>query len=233
MSRPPRLSLRTASRTARKAASAPDCRPPAPRLPLTVGEARAALVGPRTGPGHVLGIDQATTSGWALCDLETRKCVLSGVARGAEAQQDALSLLARVPGHSWPSTLVVFEDHRGIPASEGIPTAGLLSLGEARGRWAALLSQAGQSEEARVLAAPDAWRRLLGTRRNLPRKAWKAQAVMWASAITGRRIESDDEAEAVVIAMWGAHEGLVRWATERAEVGACARARLRSKGKSG
>jgi len=185
---------------------------------LTVREARAALVGGRQGPGHVLGIDQATCSGWALVDLGTGRCVLSGEATGSDEQEATLDRLADVPGLSWSSLLVVLEDHGGIPARSGIPTSSLLVLGEARGRWLALLSLRGHPEGARILAEPSVWRGMLGTRVNLPRKAWKAQACLWARSVTGRAIKGDDEAEAVVIALWGATEGLVRWASALREV---------------
>jgi hypothetical protein len=196
-------------------------------MPLTLDEARAVLRGDRPGPGHVLGIDQATQSGWALVDLETGRCTLSGAVAGPRCQEGVLSRLADVTGLHWASTLVVLEDHSTIPAGSGIPTSSILSLGDSRGRWCALLSQAGQPEEARMLAAPDVWRRLLGTRGYVGRAAWKMQACLWARAITGRAIQNDDEAEAVVIAMWGAREGLVRWASARAEQ----TRRIRRKGK--
>lgn len=187
-------------------------------MPLSFREARAVLLGGREGPGYVLGIDQATSSGWAVVDLQTLRCVRSGQVRGHLEQEHALAELAEVPGLCWPSVLVVLEDHRHIPARDGIPTGSLLTLGEARGRWLALLSQRGQPEGARILAEPSVWRRMLGTTARLPRKAWKAQAVAWAKAHTGRDVRNDDEAEAVVIALWGATEGLVKWANERREV---------------
>jgi hypothetical protein len=190
---------------------------PSRTLPLTLREARAVLVGDRPGGGHVLGIDQATRSGWALVSLETGTCICSGAVTGSDAQEGVVRLLADLPGLCWASLLVVLEDHADIPATLGIPTSGILSLGESRGRWLALLAQAGHPDEARVLVAPSTWRKLLGTRCNIARDAWKAQALLWARAVTRRPIESDDEAEAVVIALWGASEGLVRWATRMGE----------------
>jgi hypothetical protein len=191
--------------------------PPSRMLPLSMREARAVLVGDRGGSGHVLGIDQATRSGWALVSLETGACTCSGAVTGAAEQERVIALLGGMPGFHWASTLVVLEDHSDIPAALGIPTSGILSLGESRGRWCALLSQAGQPEEARLLAAPSTWRKLLGTRCNVSRESWKAQALLWARAVTRRAMESDDEAEAVVIALWGSSEGLVRWATRISE----------------
>lgn len=204
------------------------CAPPYAPQAVPYAVARAQLVAGRQGPGHVLGVDQAKRSGWALVDLESKRCVLSGATSRESDEADAIALLTRLPGLDWGSVLVVLEDHSTFPIRSGETSATvLLSLGESRQRWKTLLSQAGQPPEARVLATPDAWRKLLGTRGNVGRASWKAQALLWSSALTKRRIEDDNEAEAVVIAMWGAHEGLVRWASVRAEAGAAKRPRPR------
>ena len=196
----------------------------------TYQEARARLLAARQGPGHVLGLDQATATGWALFDLISKRCVLSGRSVSPDGEREVVATLTAHPGLDWASTLVVFEDHSTFPIAAGTTSARvLLSLGESRQRWKTLLSDAGHSPEARLLVPPHDWRKLLGTRANVGRDAWKQQAVMWASALVGRQVAFDDEAEAIVIGMWGVHEGLIRWATRRAEQGATARKPRRKK----
>jgi hypothetical protein len=182
-------------------------------------EARQLLVGGRAGPGHVLGIDQAKASGWALIELAQQRCVLSGVAKTPAEQEDVLNLLAGLPGLFWPSVLVVLEDHSFMPTRAGTSARTLLSLGESRGRWLALLSERGHPPEARLLCTPAVWRKVLakpGTR--FTRATWKREAKRWASARVGERITSDDEAEAIAIAYWGSWEGLHRWALRESEL---------------
>lgn len=195
---------------------------------LTYRSARELLIGDRKGPGHVLGIDQATCSGWALLDLVTRRVVLSGEAKGHDEREAAIALMSRLPGLSWASVLVVFEDHRAMPLTAGKTSAAtMLSLGETRGQWKALLTQAGQPEAARLLVAARGWEKTLGARQSLPRAERKQQALRWARALTGKGIEGDDEAEAVCIAYWGALEGLLRWAQEQSELASKRRRRPR------
>lgn len=172
------------------------------------------LLGVARGPGYVIGIDQATCSGWAAVELKRRQCVLSGRAKTPAEQKHALLDLEALPGFSWREALVVMEDHRHIPADKGKSVGTLLKLGEARGRWHALLSVFDHPETHRILVQPQRWRRILGTRAHLPRAAWKAQAKLWSSAVCARPITNDDEAEAICIASWGAWDGLAQWARD-------------------
>ena len=183
---------------------------------LRYDEARVLLGAAPGRPGHALGIDQATCSGWGVVELENRRCVLSGSARTPAERTHALADIGALPGFAWRCCLVVLEDHSFIPANRGIPARALLKLGEMRGHWNALLSLCDHPESHRILATPAMWRKVMGTRVHLPRQAWKAQARDWASALCGRPIFDDDEAEAIVMASWGAWDGLAKWATKTA-----------------
>lgn len=184
------------------------------RLTIAREEAILRLCGRRTGPGHVLGLDQAATSGWALYDLGACRVVASGLAHGEADQARVMARLSCVEGLDWQSTLVVLEDHGGIPARFGLPSRVLLALGEARGRWLSLLAQHGQPKRARVRVPVATWRAHAGIRPFTPRARCKALAIGFASVVSGRTVQSDDEAEAILIAHWGADVGLHEWAAK-------------------
>jgi hypothetical protein len=162
---------------------------------------------------YVLGIDQAARSGWAVHDL--RRFCLHGVTTNADEQQHALRSMRKLPGFDVSRLLVLFEDHRGIPAREGMPTETILGLGDARGGWRMLLEILKHPKSQRMLVAPQQWRAVMGVRINLPRAAWKQSALFWASVVAGQPVTDDNEAEAMAIAQWGAVDGLFQWAKKR------------------
>lgn len=168
---------------------------------------------------YVLGIDQARSSGLAVFDVVRRRCVLSGTVAGAEAQQKALLSLGELPGFSWSSLLVVLEDHGNVPKRRNKSTQVVLGLGEARGRFRALLSVYGHPEENVIRVAPSTWRKMFGPMpRGTRRKRWKAEAMGWATMHLGYAPETDDEAEAICIAAWGVWNGLAVWSRQRQRV---------------
>jgi hypothetical protein len=162
---------------------------------------------------YVLGIDQAQRSGWAVHDL--RRFVLHGFTTNADEQQDAVKAVRKLPGFDISRLLVLFEDHSNIPASSGIPTKNILSLGDSRGGWRMLLEILKHPPSQRMLVEPSEWRRVMGVRINLPRAAWKKSALFWATVVAGQPVTDDNEAEAMAIAQWGAVDGLFRWAKKR------------------
>lgn len=173
-------------------------------------EAVGLLAG--AGTAYVLGIDQATSSGVAVFDVVRRRCVLSGTVRGAQEQQRVLLSLGELPGFSWSSLLVVLEDHGRVPRRKNKSTRTVLALGESAGRFRALLSIYEHPEQNLLTVTPSTWRRLLGPMpRGTRRPRWKAEARAWASMHLGHAVTSDDEAEAICIAAWGAWDGLARW----------------------
>lgn len=176
--------------------------------PRTHREGVQRLLGGAPGPGYVLGVDQAAESGYAVAELDGRRIVAHGRAGSSEERRKALIALRRLPHFEPRQMLVVFEDHSSYPmqsAAQGI------GLGVALGRWLELLDIFDHPERLRIKAPPDEWRRVMGTTAKLERAAWKAQAKMWATATVGHRITSDDEAEAICIATWGAWDGVYTW----------------------
>lgn len=160
------------------------------------------------GPGYVLGVDQAGSSGYGVVELDQRRIVAHGAAKTSPERRQALIALRKLPGFHPRRMLVVFEDHSTFPFKSRKQA---ISFGRALGRWEELLNIFDHPEHLRVLAAPDEWRRVLGTTAKLERDAWKAQAVLWAKTVTGLPITSDDEAEACVMATYGAWDGLYKW----------------------
>jgi hypothetical protein len=183
------------------------------QAPLSFEAARTLLCGRSAGPGYVLGIDQARSSGYGVLELERRRVVQHGRCSLGAGQRAVLKALRSLPGFSYASLLVVMEDHRHLPVSKGGSAATLLGIGDARGQWKALLSICEHPPAQMLLVEPREWRRVMGTRVNLQRDAWKAQARMWASAVLQTPVRDDDEAEALGIAYWGAWDGLYKWAT--------------------
>lgn len=173
-------------------------------------------------PGYVLGADQASHSGYGLIELERRSVILSGTVHG---EDEAAELLKRIADRIDVATLlVVLEDHRWLPAQVDPSattsrertvrhTRKLLALGDARGVWKMGLAMLGQPKGQRLLVQPRVWRQVMGTRVNLNRDAWKAQAKLWASAVLGQPVKDADRAEAIGIATWGAWDGLYQWAS--------------------
>lgn len=171
-------------------------------------------------PTHVLGIDQAATSGWAIAPCGGR-VFEHGVAKGRNGRLYALDRVYE-HAHQAANLLVVFEDHSGISLSYGgrknadgsdqAPTrnaAMLLGLGAARGRWDELLDGIGHPEALRLKVTPRDWRaRVLGTGQSIGADALKARALLWASQHVGENLTDHNEAEAVCIAAWGAIDGV-------------------------
>jgi hypothetical protein len=164
-------------------------------------------------PCYVLGIDQAQRSGWAVHDL--RRFVLHGYTTTAEQQQDALRAVRKLPGFDVSRLLVLFEDHRHIPARQGVNVETILGMGDARGGWRMLLEILQHPKSQRMLVEPKEWRRVMGLRINLPTAACKQSAMFWATVVAGAPVTDDNEAEAMAIAQWGAVDGLFRWAKKR------------------
>lgn len=177
---------------------------------------------PTVSPGYVLGVDEASTSGYGLIELAERKVILSGVVHG---EDEAAAMLRNVAERlDVRALLVVLEDHRFLPAQVD-PTAmtsrertvrhtrKLLALGDSRGVWRMGLSMLGHPADQRLMVQPRIWRRVMGTSVNLGRDAWKAQAKMFASAVIGQPVKSADRAEGIGIALWGSWDGLYQWAS--------------------
>lgn len=146
----------------------------------------------------VLGIDQSTkSSGWAIRGVYP---ATSGVATGADGIR---AVVDRAKSLSMGRPVVaVLEDHRAFAFSRGnMSVKSLLGMGAARGRWQQELEHAGIDDVHMV--EPRVWRgKVLGLGPRVSGEQAKAAARRHAAAVLGFCV-SDDEAEALCIALWG------------------------------
>lgn len=172
-------------------------------------------------PTHVLGVDQATVSGWAIA-LVGGKVLESGLAKDHCMRAWAVQRAMRLVDNRAENLLFVFEDHSDIPLSNGARfnhknkqaprrnAASLIGMGRALGRWEELLDAKLHPERLRLGVTSEDWRgRVLGCRNALGTDELKQRAVRWAHGHMGNlNIADHNEAEAVCIAAWGALDGV-------------------------
>jgi hypothetical protein len=197
----------------------------------------------------VVGLDQASRSGWGIA-LERGPVVASGVARKhAErmavieraielaADRDAWGRHAPDPHR----VFVLFEQHDHMPLTRGTGHDRQLmqriargedeqvnrgakqvhGMGKAYGRWLEVLDAQGVLESMRAEVRPSTWRsRLHGVTSGDVKRA----ARDWASRRAGRRIDDDDEAEGYCIAAFAALDGIARHDAE------CMHAKAKARG---
>jgi hypothetical protein len=170
-------------------------------------------------PTVVLGVDQASRSGWAL--HRTGKIEASGVCKNARERALVVEMALALAG-SPKALLVVLEDHTKMPLSRNTQfdsftkrapsrnAAVIIGMGDARGRWREQLELAGVPLSHFLMVEPRVWRKAVfgGGASSMGTDQAKALAVSWSSQLCGRRIEDDNEAEAVAIASWGGRHGL-------------------------
>lgn len=155
----------------------------------------------------VLGIDQAATSGWCIARRVMRgdracepEIIAHGTCREAIERRDIVRRAIDEAGMT--RIVAVYEQHTVGGGGRWNPET-MIGMGDARGRWLEQLELADVARRRCVGVTPHEWRRAMigGGRRS--REEWKAAAVASARA-RGIVVGSDDEAEAVLIAMWGA-----------------------------
>lgn len=179
--------------------------------PATHRQGVLQLLGGQPGPGYVLGVDQAASSGWAVVELDGRRVVAHGTAKTSPERRRALVGLRDLPYFHVRQLLVVFEDHSSYPTKS---TQQGIELGVSLGRWLELLDIFDHPARLRLRVAPADWRKVMGTTAYLDREAWKAQAKLWATGCVRSRVVCDDEAEAICIATWGGWDGVYEWAVK-------------------
>lgn len=154
----------------------------------------------------VLGIDPARTSGWCLMLARERLAsrIASGTADSAVERAEVVARALAAVEHSPGDRLVVVYEHHTVGGGARWTPTTMLGMGEARGRWMEALELAGVPRSHLVGVTPATWRKATlprGTARD--REALKAAAVASCRA-RGWPVASDDEAEACLIAWWGA-----------------------------
>jgi hypothetical protein len=164
----------------------------------------------------VLGVDQATTSGWSI-HVGTRP-VASGKLDvwSWEARRTVLRMaydFANPPltmGCSAPRWFVfAYENHSDAPLKSYKSTPQVMSLGGSRDLWFDSLNRLGHPAELRIGTTSRTWRtKVLGLKAPLRGEECKAQAVRWAENHTGKRGLQHDEAEAIAVSAWGTLDGI-------------------------
>ena len=206
---------------------------------VSIDDALSVLTRSR-GPGYVMGVDQAALSGVAMVNPLSATILTSGVARGTSELESALNRMRQLPAFDWDNVLVVFEDHRFKASADRqrwTPTRGgpdrsssnaeAVALGDARGRWQALLDLRQHPKSQRLLCLPHTWRRAYKGAR-MPGESEDDACMRWASLMAGERIAQPDQAAAIGLAVWGSVEGLHQFATDRLRKRAAAAAGKRS-----
>lgn len=154
----------------------------------------------------VLGIDQAATSGWAIVERDAREMLgrhvvlASGTVRSAIERREVIA--RAIDAACGEPVVAVYEKHTAGGGSRWNPET-MIGIGDSRGRWLEALELAGIKRRYCVGVVPAEWRRAMIGPRRMDRTAWKATAVLSCRG-RGVAVQSDDEAEAVLIALWGA-----------------------------
>lgn len=169
------------------------------------------------GLNIVLGVDQATSSGWSI--HAGMRPIASGVVNVWEWQaREAVIAEARALSGVRPFVFA-YEDHAACPLSSYKSTGQVLALGGALWLWFDSLRRIGHPESMSLGIASRDWRyRVLGVSERMGRKALKAEAVRWAQAHTGKANLGDDEADACAVSAYGAVHGAWEAQRRRAKV---------------
>lgn len=152
----------------------------------------------------VLGLDPARTSGWCIMGPgpSGHAPEYIGSASSARDRADVVGLAMRYAVASADRLAVVYEHHTVGGGARWTPDT-MMGMGEARGRWLEALELAGVPRSHIVGVTPATWRKATLPRCGRDRAALKAAALLSCKA-RGWPVASDDEAEACLIALWGA-----------------------------
>lgn len=156
----------------------------------------------------VLGIDQAATSGWCIVErdagglLGKHRHVASGTCTKAVERRGIVDSAIKLAGLDVGRVVAVYERHTAGGGGRWNPET-MIGVGDSRGRWLEALELAGVPRRQCIGVPPQEWRHAMIGPRRLDRAQWKAQAVLSCRG-RGVTVASDDEAEAVLIALWGA-----------------------------
>lgn len=152
----------------------------------------------------VLGIDCARTSGWCIMRRTADRLSSragSGVVTRADQRAEVIQAAIRLGTELGERLAVVYERHTVGGGARWTPDT-MMGMGEARGRWLEQLELAGVPRSHIIGVRPATWRAATLPPCGRDRAALKAAAVASCRA-RGWPVESDDEAEACLIAWWG------------------------------
>lgn len=196
----------------------------------------------------VLGLDQASRTGWAIGALReglSPTLVRHGVAKTHAERKAVVELALEYAGGDPRQLLVMFEqhdhmsldrltakDHRTKRHGQHFVERGpkqIHGMGKAYGRWEERLNDVEHPERLRDEVEPRVWRqRVLGTSRGSTDQL-KHLACTWATQRLCTPIEDPDEAEGVCICAYALIDGIARLEQRRIAARIQARGRRQEK----
>lgn len=163
---------------------------------------------------HILAIDTAEKSGWAIwedgtlsgsgeVDTHDSKTMAELISDMFSVSAD-LSLVRAMAEPRKPKVLVLEAPYGGPKGAHEVKR--LIGLGMARERWLRAWKDAGEARSRVVMVQPQTWRAaVLGNMRGLERKAIRRCELLVAGSIAGRAELGDDEAAAICIGKWASY----------------------------
>jgi hypothetical protein len=178
---------------------------------------------------YVLGLDQASTSGWGIAP-ERGPVVRHGLARNAQERLAVVRLALEYVGGDARLLWAVLEQHDHFPLErlgkndkttarqgKGFVQRGpkqIAGLHKAAGRWLEQLELVGVPDTHISEVRPTTWRaRIHGVTKG---DQIKQAAMDWASARAGEPITQHDHAEGYCVTAWAALDGFARYDHELA-----------------
>jgi hypothetical protein len=185
-----------------------------------------------SGARVIVGLDQASRSGWGIA-LERGRVLHHGLARNHKERVEVIARAVQLAGGDPRRVFVMFEQHDHMPLSRLTSsdhtttrtTSGrrggvergpkqIYGMGKAYGRWEAACDQCDQPESMRGEVKPAVWRsRIHGV---LSGPNLKQAAIDWASRDARKPITQPDEAEGYCITSFAALDGIARHDAEKA-----------------
>lgn len=150
----------------------------------------------------VLGLDPARSSGWALWLPST--IASSGVCTTAEDRR-AIVVDAKVQARARGLPLVVVYERHTVGGGARWTPDTMMGMGESRGRWLEQLELADIHRSHIIGVTPGTWRRAaLGKVTATMRRGDLKSLAVESCRLRGFVVSCDDQAEAILIALWGA-----------------------------
>jgi hypothetical protein len=153
----------------------------------------------------VLGVDSGATSGWAIWTPGAGICKHGTAKSSADRGAVVLDAVQIAHALTLPCVAVLEKWTPGGGVRWNPKT--MIGLGQSRGRWLEQLEVCDFMDADVVSVEPNTWRAgtLSKLGRGVGRDEWKRRAVQACKA-RGLVTATDDEAEAILMAIWGAEK---------------------------
>ena len=162
------------------------------------------------GPRVYLAIDQAARSGWAIHangrQQDGGSVRIADPNNMTEVLQRFAAFLESVAGQP----VVVMEDHAAVPANKGLPTAQVLGMGAARGRWELALQLQGLPMSKIRKYSHLEWRRTAGIPPRTKKDRAKEMSVSSAQVMLDLQVVDDNHADASWLAQHAYNDDLLK-----------------------